>query len=152
MPEYDLTDLDKRIWLDELEDFVPQRVLDVHTHIYRWAFDLDPDKSRGPGASGIGAYFPEVTWELAEKVDEALMPGRIMERLAFPFPFPYPCDFEAANTYVAAETSKGNSSRGLMLVNPRMSAAEIEGTIKRTGLIGFKPYRFYSSTGDAVEC
>ena len=152
MPEYDSTDLDKRIWLDELEDFVPQRVLDVHTHIYRWAFDLDPDKSRGPGASGIGAYFPEVTWELAEKVDEALMPGRIMERLAFPFPFPYPCDFEAANTYVSAEISKGNSSRGLMLVNPGMSAAEIKGTIKRTGLIGFKPYRFYSSTGDAVEC
>ena len=87
MSEFDLTDLDRCIWLDELEDFVPQRVLDVHSHIYRWAFDLDPNKATGPRAAGIGAYFPEVTWELAEKVDKALMPGRTIERLAFPFPF-----------------------------------------------------------------
>ena len=151
MSELDLTDLDRRIWEEELSDFVPDRVFDVHTHIYRWAFDLDPAKATGPFASSIGTYFPEVTWELAEQVDAALMPGRRMERLAFPFPFPHPCDFEASNTYVAAEVSKGKTSRGLMLVHPKMTAEDIEATVGRTGLIGLKPYRFYSSTGDAVE-
>jgi glutamate-1-semialdehyde 2,1-aminomutase len=31
-----------------------------------------------------------------------------------------------------------------MLVNPRMSAAEVEANVRRTGLIGFKPYRWYA--------
>jgi hypothetical protein len=151
MSELDRTDLDVRIWEEELEDFVPHKVFDVHTHIYRWAFNLDPGKAAGPMQKTIGTYFPEVTFELADAVDSALMPGREVERLAFPFPFPNPCDFEASNTYVAAETAKGRSSRGLMLVHPGMSTGDIEATLRATGLIGLKPYRFYASTGDAVE-
>lgn len=146
------TDLDRQIWAEELSEFVPERVFDVHTHIYRWAFDLNPKRATGPFADNIGRYFPEVTWELAEDVDAALMPGRKMERLAFPFPFPHPCDFDASNSYVAAEAAKGPTSRGLALVHPGMSEAEVEATVRRNGLIGLKPYRFYASTGDAVEC
>jgi predicted TIM-barrel fold metal-dependent hydrolase len=146
------TDLDVRIWRDELEDFVPERVFDIHTHIYSWAFDRDPNRDAGPFAAGIGRYFPEVTWALADAVDAVLMPGRTVERLAFPFPFPRPCDFDGSNAWVAAEVEKGGgASRGLMLVHPGMSAEDLEATIRRTGLIGFKPYRFYSATGDAVE-
>lgn len=144
MSELDRTDLDIRIWEEELDGFVPQRVFDVHTHIYRWAFNLDPDKRNGPMQKSIGTYFPEVTWELAEEVDAAMMPGRQMERLAFPFPFPHPCDFEASNTYVAAEAAKGASSRGLMLVHPAMSVEHIATTLARTGLIGLKPYLVYA--------
>ncbi len=152
MGELDLTSLDQRIWTEELDDFVPAKVFDAHTHIYRWAFDLDPNKATGPFAEGIGALFPEVTWELADEVDAALMPGREMERLAFPFPFPLPCDFDGSNSYVAAEVKKGGSAgRGLGLVHPGMSGADVEAMVRRTGLIGFKPYRWYASTGDAVE-
>lgn len=152
MSELDRNDLDVRIWEDELDDFVPQRVFDAHTHIFRWAFDLDPSKATGPFAKGIGTLFPEVTWEVADEVDAALMPGREIERLAFPFPFPYPCDFGGSNDYVAGEVAKGGGrSAGLMLVHPAMTAEQVEAEIRRTGLIGFKPYRWYASTGDAVE-
>jgi hypothetical protein len=129
MGDLDATDLDRRIWQEELADFVPDQVFDVHSHIYRWAFNLDPDKETGPMAGSIGAHFPEVTWELADKVDEILMPGRHVERLAFPFPFPKPCDFEASNNYVAREVAKGRSSAGLMLVEPEMSAGYLEATL-----------------------
>ena len=33
------TSVDRRIWDEELDEFVPQRVFDVHTHIYRWEAD-----------------------------------------------------------------------------------------------------------------
>ena len=152
MGELDLTSLDQRIWAEELDGFVPAKVFDVHTHIYRWAFDLAPNKATGPFVDGIGKLFPEVTWELADEVDAALMPGREMERLAFPFPFPYPCDFDGSNVYVADEVAKGgNAGRGLGLVHPAMTAEDVETMVRRTGLIGFKPYRWYASTGDAVE-
>ena len=152
LADIDPTELDTRIWNEELADFVPDRVFDVHTHIYRWAFDLDPNKATGPFADNIGKFFPEVTWELADQVDATLMPGRQMERLAFPFPFPHPCDFDGSNDYLAREVAKGRNSAGLMLVHPGMGAGEIEATLRRTGHIGFKPYRFYSTTGDAVQC
>lgn len=151
MRDLDLTELDARIWQDELAEFVPMKVFDVHTHIYRWAFDLDPNKATGPFANNIGAYFPEVTWELADEVDSILFPGRQIERLAFPFPFLLPCDFEGSNTYLAGEVAKGGgASRGLMLVHPGMSTDEIEETLRQTGHIGFKPYRFYAD--DPVQC
>jgi len=147
---YDTNSLDTRIWQEELADFVPARVFDAHVHIYRWAFDLDPAKATGPFAGGIGALFPEVTWEVADAVDAALMPGREIERLAFPFPFPQPCDFDGSNAYLAGEVAKGGGrSRSLMLVHPGMSAAVVEAEVRRHGHIGFKPYRWYGK--DPVE-
>jgi glutamate-1-semialdehyde 2,1-aminomutase len=147
---YESNSLDSRIWREELDDFVPSRVFDAHTHIYRWAFDLDPNRATGPFAKGIGAMFPEVTWELADAVDAELLPGRTVERLAFPFPFPNPCDFKGSNSYVALEVAKGGDrGRSLMLVHPGMSAEQLEAAVRRHGHIGFKPYRWYAP--DPVE-
>ncbi|MEM7443238.1 MAG: amidohydrolase family protein [Pseudomonadota bacterium] len=137
-------DLDHRIWAEELDGFVPDRVFDVHTHIHRWAFNTDPDKDDGPYAPTIGHYFPEVTWQLADEIDAALMPGRKVERLAFPFPYPVPCDFDAANEYVASQSASAPDSAGLMLVHPEMGADQIEAALRRTGLIGLKPYLVYA--------
>ena len=144
------TDLDRRIWQEELDDFVPARVFDVHTHIYRWAFNLNPDKENGPYA-GVGRHFPEVTHELADAVDAALMPGRQVERLAFPFPFAGKCDFDASNDHVGREAAKSAASAALMLVHPGMSAADIEASLRRTGAIGLKPYLVYATNGDRAE-
>jgi glutamate-1-semialdehyde 2,1-aminomutase len=48
MYDFQPNDLDRRIWEEELDGFVPAQVFDVHTHIYRWAFNLNPDKENGP--------------------------------------------------------------------------------------------------------
>ena len=147
-----LNDVDRRIWEEELAEFVPQRIYDVHTHLYRWAFNLDPNKETGAYRSLLGEEYAEASWEMANAVDAALMPGRQITRLSFPFPFAHPCDFTGSNAYVAAETAKDRHSRALMLVHPGMSADEVEREVDKYGFVGFKPYRFYSSTGDAVEC
>lgn len=151
MYDFTPTDLDQRIWAEELDGFVPDRVFDVHTHIYRWAFNLNPDKETGPYAPSIGRYFPEVTTKLADEIDAALLPGRKVERLAFPFPFAGRCDFDGSNTYVGNEAAKSADSAALMLVHPGMSEAEILATLKRTGAIGLKPYLVYATNADRAE-
>ncbi len=151
MSEMTRTDLDRRIWNEELSDFVPARVIDAHSHIYRWAFNLDPHKESGPFHDSIGRHFPEVTWKAADAVDAVLFPGRTIQRLSFPFPFPQPCDFAASNTYLAGEVANDPASAGLMLVHPGMGAAEIEATLDQTRLIGLKPYLFYSQTGKPMD-
>ena len=148
--ELTFTDLDKNIWQEELDNFVPQKIFDIHTHIYRWAFNLDPKKETGP-YSYQGEYFKEVTMDLAKKIDNIMMPGRTVERLSFPFPYNYPCDFNSSNAYLANEVLTSKGSHGLILVNPKMTEKEIYKTLKYSNAIGFKPYRVYSITGDPIN-
>jgi glutamate-1-semialdehyde 2,1-aminomutase len=148
----ELTDLDRRIWQDELDEFVPRHVFDVHTHIYRWAFNLDPGKNSGALGKLLLPHWAEATWDLANTCDAQLMPGREVHRLAFPFPWPYPCDFAGSNAYLAQELKHDRRSAGLLLVHPGTTADEADAELDRFGFLGFKPYRFYASTGDAVNC
>jgi len=148
----ELNDVDRRIWQDELDEFVPQKIYDAHTHLYRWAHNLDPAKETSAYAQFVGDRWREVTRDVADGVDAALMPGRTVARLAFPFPFPKPCAFDAANAHVAEHTRGNPASASLMLAYPDLTVDEAEAELERHGHVGFKPYRFYSSTGDAVEC
>jgi glutamate-1-semialdehyde 2,1-aminomutase len=147
-----LNDVDRRIWEEELAEFVPKQVFDVHTHLYRWAFNLDPNKENGAYHALLGKDYADATLEMADAIDAALMPGCEVHRLSFPFPFQHPCDFAGSNAFVAAETAKDPASRALMLVHPGMTAEDIERDVERYGFLGLKPYRFYSATGDAVDC
>ncbi|MEZ6191021.1 MAG: hypothetical protein R3C45_06975 [Phycisphaerales bacterium] len=146
------TDLDVRIWEDELEGFVPEQIFDVHTHIYRWRDYHEAEKDRSPRYDIIGGPYPVAGWDALDAVDQELMPGRTLERLSFPFPFPEPCAFDDANRFIADEVAAKRGSGALMLVKPEMTADQLEHAINRHRFLGFKPYRLYSSTGDAVNC
>lgn len=148
----ELNPVDRRIWQEELDDFVPQRVYDAHSHIYRWSFNLDPAKESSGYRALLGDTWAEAGWKELEAVDRALMPGREVHRLSFPFPFPKPCDFDGSNQFLADEIRVDPESAGLMLAAPGMDPEKVEGELERLGMLGFKPYRFYSQTGDAVEC
>lgn len=149
---FELTDLDRRIWLEELDEFVPERVFDAHTHIYRWAFYHHPQKEQTPYYELFGRQFPEASWELADACDAALFPGRVVDRLAFPLPFATHVDFAASNAYLAEQVRRAPRSAGLMLVHPGMTADQVEQDVERYGVLGFKPYRFYATSGDAANC
>lgn len=143
-PHWTPAPLDTRIWEDELDDFVPAAVFDVHTHLHDWSHYTDPDKASGPYAATIGAHFPRATRIVADAVDAALMPGRRVDRLAFPFPYPRPVDAVAANAHVAAEIAGASGSAALMLVQPETPIGTIRETLSRTGMIGLKPYLVYA--------
>lgn len=150
MPE--LTDLDRRIWADELDEFVPLEIYDVHTHLYRWAFYQAPDRETSSYRAFLGDEYAEATWQLADEIDAALMPRRKVHRLSFGFPFATHTDFDASNQFVADQVSVDPRSAALMLVHPSWSGDEVERRVRERGFKGLKPYRFYSVTGDAVQC
>ncbi len=151
-PILERTPVDRRIWEEELEEFAPRRVFDVHTHLYRWAFYTNPNKETSAYRTLLSTAFADSTWELADSVDELLMPGREVHRLSFPFPFADYCDFEGSNEFLAQEVGKDPHSAGLMLVHPSMSAEYVKQQVERHGFLGFKPYRFYATSGDSVNC
>lgn len=151
-PGLELTDLDRRIWAEELDEFVPARIFDAHTHIYRWDHNLDPRKDESAWGKLVTAGWAEASWQLANEVDAALMPGREVHRLSFPFPFQHPCDFDGANAFLADQLKADPVSAGLLLVHPGTTAAHAERQLDQHGFLGFKPYRFYATSGDAVNC
>lgn len=151
-PLLELTDVDRRIWEEELAEFVPHKVFDAHTHIFRWAFNTDPEKENTGYRQFVAAEFEEAGYELLDTCDALLMPGRQVHRLSFPFPFAPSCDFCASNRFIAQEMQGNAPSAALMLVHPKMTADELDRQVDQHGFIGFKPYRLYSSTGDVDEC
>lgn len=149
---FEITDLDRRIWDEELADFVPQRIFDVHTHLYRWAFYQHPNRESTPYYETFGCDFPEASWAMADACDAALFPGRRVHRLAFPMPFASHVDFDASNAYLAEQVRHDRDSAGLLLVHPERTADDLERDLETYGSLGFKPYRFYARSGDAANC
>jgi glutamate-1-semialdehyde 2,1-aminomutase len=127
-------------------------VFDVHTHYYRWEFNTDPQKATGLFADLVGDGFPESDRARVDAWDAALFPRREVHRLSFGYPFWPACDFDAMNGFVANQAGQDPASAALMLVHPSMSPQSLETQVRTHGFVGFKPYRFYAVTGDAVEC
>ena len=150
-PPAELNDVDRRIWTEELDQFVPHRIFDVHTHYYRWELNTDPAKQSGPFAA-IGRDFPEAGRAQLDAWDALLLPGREVHRLSFGYPLWPACDFETSNRFTAEQASHDPGSGALMMVHPSMSRDYVEGQIRSFGFLGFKPYRFHATTGDPVEC
>ena len=146
-----LNDVDRRIWREEIDAFVPQDVFDIHTHAYRWTFNTDPDKENSPYTK-MGRDFPVSDRAQMDAWDAMLLPGRKVKRLAFGYPFSPSCDFEASNRFAAEQAKLVPGSGALMLVHPSMTPASLEEKIRTHGFLCFKPYRFYSTSGDPVEC
>ena len=148
MPPLQLTDLDESIWREELEDFVPSRVFDAHTHVYRTEFNLAP---RSPLEERLRDKYPVSDLNTLQRDDALMLPGRELHYLTFGHPF-LECDFEGLNAHTAETVSQDPQSAALMIVSPKMVPESVRDTIVRHGFLGMKPYRFYSVTGDVVEC
>ncbi len=145
-------DLDEAIWRDELEEFVPARIRDMHSHLTRYDFDLRPQKAKDFHWTLPSAVFRrEGSLELLDACEAVLYPGRTVSRLMTPTPHPK-CDFAGSNEFIAREARKKPGTYALMLVHPRMTAEEVERSVARHHYLGFKPYRFFSVTGDIDEC
>ena len=143
--------IDRQIWEEELEACIPGRIFDVHTHICDWSHTTKPDLEPKSYQKILGERFPLTSWEMLNDCDTVLLPGREIHRLTFPMPLLH-CNFKKANDYVVSQVRQDPNSAALMLTRPNMTAEELHAAIKKQGFIGFKPYRAYSVTGDAVEC
>jgi predicted TIM-barrel fold metal-dependent hydrolase len=146
-----LNDVDRRIWIEELNSFVPERVFDIHNHYYRWDLNTAPDKETGH-AAGLGREFPVADRAHSDAWDALLLPGRQVRRLSFGCPLWPARDFDASNRFVAEQVRGERGSAALMMVYPGMSVDHVEQQVRDYGFLGFKPYRMHATTGDIVEC
>jgi glutamate-1-semialdehyde 2,1-aminomutase len=145
-----VNELDRRIWQQELEEFVPPQLYDMHSHLSRREFDLDHrarDSARTGKREPSSVLNDEGSLELLDEAEALLYPGRKVDRLLMGFPH-QKCDFDNANTFIAREARKKPGIRALMMVCPGMTAQHVQESVVRHRFIGFKPYLWYSPISD----
>jgi len=129
----------------ELEGFLPEKIFDVHAHLYR----ID-DLNVPPLASGLERV-PEVTADLWREQTSAQVGGsRLVGGLFIPFPTA-DCDVERCNQWVIRQLGQNPDSRGLILVTPRSDPETISQHVENDQIVGFKPYHCFSGEADTFQ-
>ena len=144
----ELTDLDRQIFEEEIDPILPQKIFDIHTHVYLNEH-IGPDSPERE-IIPFARLYRSVGWDDLVAADRLLLPGREVHRVAFGFPF-RDVDFTKINQFTIEESRIDVESGAFLLVQPSMSSEAVEQQIVEEGFLGLKPYRLYSSTGDPDE-
>jgi hypothetical protein len=125
------------IYEKEIRDFVPDRVLDFHVHV----FDERTVPAGDPGFELPGVAIRSYTIpELFEDFGD-VFPGKTCSAVLFGFPDPK-YDADANNGYVARGCDRKRSFP-FRLVRPDERPETVERELRETGFMGVKPYLNY---------
>ena len=140
MALFEVKDYDKMIYETELCDFLPDKILDVHTHVWLDSLTVPKPEDRQKRT---------VTWpslvakdnsveDLAETY-RLMFPGKEVSALMFTSAVHSVESARANNEYVA-ESSKKTGWPALYYSHPTQSPDEVETMIRRGGFVGIKSY------------
>jgi len=130
--------VDLPVYREELEDWLPDRMLDCHVHCF-----LLEHQSRAPTDAERAASFgsdrePFGTEELHRAL-ALLYPGKRCEALVFGTASAY-YSIAAQNDYIAERCAEDDALDGLALLDPSLDDEAIAEMLDATGLVGLKPY------------
>jgi predicted TIM-barrel fold metal-dependent hydrolase len=134
---FDVTPLDRAVYEKELADFLPTRIIDVHTHIWLRQFmrgaDDDPRTVKWPSRVAEDNSIEDLleTYQL-------LLPRQQVTPLVFGSPR-RDVDLDLTNAYVQT-SAHAHGLPSLLVSTPSWSARELEANVMAGGFLGLKPY------------
>lgn len=140
MPKlFEMKPVDRRCYEEQLRDFLPPRILDVHTHVYlaRHRKPVARENVRAVRWPGMVAQESPIA-ELLETY-ELMFPGKAVTPLMFSSVLSPLDDLEACNEYVRQCAAK-HSFPALIWSLPQWPAGELERRIAKGGFLGAKSY------------
>ncbi|MBI4556242.1 MAG: amidohydrolase family protein [Candidatus Hydrogenedentes bacterium] len=131
-----------KIFREEFEGFLPERILDFHVHVFNEGVTA-PDKPVSAGGNPIAKYdLNDLSRDLLE-----VYPGR--ESMAVCFGFPEPSYDEHRNNDYLAGACDNRRFFAFRLFNPNVdTAADIESDLGSGRFLGLKPYPDYVGKAD----
>lgn len=138
MALFEVTAYDKKIWEEELKDFLPDKIFDIHTHVWLNKFlDNKPEPA--------GYVKRTVTWpslvarenpiEDLQETYRLMFPGKDVKAMMFTTRKPW----DKNNDYVS-ECSQKSGWPALYFSDPAESAEELEAHIRNGHFLGVKSY------------
>ena len=134
-------DRNRALWEEELEEFVPAKVLDFHVHLFNEA-TLPRGTTFSCAGHPIRHYdIDDLRTDLAETY-----PGR--ETLAVCFGTPHAEYDRSENNRYVASVCDGRRFHALRLLDPSENAHAVRRDVEEHGFLGFKPYLNYVPKAD----
>ncbi|NLB81934.1 MAG: amidohydrolase family protein [Clostridiaceae bacterium] len=138
MALFEVTAYDKKIYEQELKDFLPDKIFDIHTHV--WLKALNDPKPIIPGEVKRTVTWPSMvaadnSIEDLQETYLLMFPGKDVKALIFASGG----GSDKNNAYVS-ESSKRSGFPALYYSSPTQSADEIENIIRSGGFLGLKSY------------
>jgi hypothetical protein len=132
---FEVKPVDRTFYTERLKDFLPARMIDIHTHVWLNRFIRHtPSDGR------------TVTWPARVARDNSVEDLTETYRLMFPGKSVIPlmfgtinADYDASNDYVSA-CSRQTGYPSLVFSDPAWSAEELEHRIRKGGFLGAKSY------------
>jgi glutamate-1-semialdehyde 2,1-aminomutase len=140
---WEYTDVDRRFWEEHLENWLPRRLMDAHTHIADPAHRLFPMTDTMRRQYWVNELFEAIDAARAERCYRTVFPNRDVNCVAFGMP-DLDFDIEAGNAYLQQECPK-RGWYSLMVVRPQWTQQKVASLLDGPGVIGVKPY--YSLIG-----
>jgi len=136
---FEIKDVDKKFYEECLQDFLPKKIIDSHTHIWldklvnagdsaagksqAWPLKVAKENSIEDLVAGYKRYFPD------KDVTPLFCPGNVTSKSSI----------ENLNEYCSSSAAEYNYPF-LTLTNPDWDAAKVEAAIQRDNSIGVKVY------------
>ena len=138
MALFEVKPYDKNVYEKELKDFLPQKIIDIHTHIW-----LDKYVDYEPLAPGETTRI--ATWPTLVALDDSIEDLQETYRLLLPGKDVTPLMFTSKggwdkNTAYVAESARKTGYPALYFSLPEQSPEEVEQEIRKGGFLGIKSY------------
>lgn len=146
-PTWTLQPQDLATFHRDLDRFIPPRVFDAHTHLYRAAFWGDsppPHVQVGPPDLTLQAYRDHMQW---------ILPGRELHALHMAFPGRnLSADaVSQANQWVADQVAADPLARAHFMITPDLDPDFVREQARRLGMCGLKPYAAFAAREDWLQ-
>jgi hypothetical protein len=136
---FKVTDYDKKIYQEELSGFLPERIIDIHCHVWKDSLLKDSSKEEAKRT---------VTWPSLVAKDNSIEDLKETYKLMFPDKNVFPLMFSTSsifanmdrlNSYIST-VSKQTGYPSLYFSHPDQNADELERKIREGGFLGVKSY------------
>ena len=135
---WDYTDVDRAFWAEHLEDWLPKRLIDAHTHVTDPAFRREPMTPEMRRQYWVSEATDVLDAPTAQKCIETVWPGRDVTCIALGSPS-LAFDIEASNEDLRLQCLK-RGWRALSVMLPQWSAERVDEELAKPGVLGLKPY------------
>jgi len=133
---FDIKPIDRQIYQDELIDFLPNEIIDIHTHCWNEQLPIPQDGKTVTWPMKVAAINPI---EDLLQTYQLMFAGKKVTPLIFPTLPQDDAQHERFNDYLAGVT-KNRGIPALIWSTPKWSPEELSGRIDRGGFLGVKSY------------
>lgn len=132
---YEMSEYDLKIYNEQIKDFLPDKIIDIHAHVYKKDFEKTV-----PRVSGIVEWTSMVAKDCEiedlTKTYVDMFPGKTVKPLIMAFPT---YDLTKGNLYIS-ECSKNSGISSLFCTTYNTPTSVIEDALLNKGFCGIKPY------------